>query len=72
MASTAGGDDAMTTPEPPPHRAARRRPVHRDGYDASPSRMLVLFGTEFRRLQLKYPELATRIETGLRGVARAA
>jgi voltage-gated potassium channel len=32
----------------------------------SPSRLLVLFGTEFRRLQQEHPELARRIETGVR------
>ena len=32
----------------------------------SPSRLLVLFGTEFRRLQQEHPELASRIEAGLR------
>ena len=39
---------------------------------ASPSRVLVLFGTEFRRLQREHPELAERIESGLREVAQAA
>jgi CRP-like cAMP-binding protein len=38
----------------------------------SPSRVLILFGTEFRRLQQEYPELAERIETNLRETARAA
>ena len=37
-----------------------------------PSRLLVLFGTEFRRLQQQYPELATQIESTLREVAQAA
>jgi CRP-like cAMP-binding protein len=39
---------------------------------ASPSRVLVLFGTEFRRLQQEYPDLAERIESGLRETAQAA
>jgi CRP-like cAMP-binding protein len=39
---------------------------------ASPSQVLVLFGTEFRRLQQEYPELAAQIETRLREVAQAA
>jgi CRP-like cAMP-binding protein len=39
---------------------------------ASPSQVLVLFGTEFRQLQQTYPELASRIESGLREIARAA
>jgi voltage-gated potassium channel len=38
----------------------------------SPSRVLVLFGTEFRLLQQKYPELSERIESGLREIAQAA
>ena len=38
----------------------------------SPSRVLVLFGTEFRRLQQDYPELSERIESGLRAIAQAA
>jgi CRP/FNR family transcriptional regulator, cyclic AMP receptor protein len=38
----------------------------------SPSRVLVLFGTEFRRLQQEYPELAKRIESALRATAQAA
>ena len=38
----------------------------------SPSQVLVLFGTEFRRLQQEYPELAAQIETRLREVAQAA
>jgi len=32
----------------------------------SPSRLLSLFGTEFRRLQQEHPELARRIEAGVR------
>lgn len=39
---------------------------------ASPSRVLVLFGTEFRRLQQEYPELAARVDSGLREIAQAA
>jgi CRP-like cAMP-binding protein len=39
---------------------------------ASPSRVLVLFGTEFRRLQQDFPELAAQIESRLRETARAA
>jgi CRP-like cAMP-binding protein len=38
----------------------------------SPSRVLVLFGTEFRRLQQEHPEIAARIETELRETAQAA
>lgn len=38
---------------------------------ASPARVLVLFGTEFRRLQQEHPEIAARIETGLRETAQA-
>lgn len=38
----------------------------------SPSQVLVLFGTEFRRLQQEYPEIAARIESGLREIAEAA
>jgi hypothetical protein len=34
--------------------------------------VLVLFGTEFRQLQQMYPELASRIESGLREIAQAA
>jgi hypothetical protein len=34
--------------------------------------VLVLFGTEFRRLQQEYPELAERIESNLRETAQAA
>jgi CRP-like cAMP-binding protein len=36
---------------------------------ASPSQVLVLFGTEFRRLQKEYPETAERIESALREMA---
>jgi len=32
----------------------------------SPARLLVLFGTEFRRLQQVHPELAEQIEAGVR------
>jgi voltage-gated potassium channel len=32
----------------------------------SPARLLVLFGTEFRRLQQEQPELASQIEAGVR------
>jgi voltage-gated potassium channel len=39
---------------------------------ASPSRVLVLFGTEFRLLQRDHPELSERIESGLREIAQAA
>jgi CRP-like cAMP-binding protein len=39
---------------------------------ASPSRVLVLFGTEFRRLQQEYPATAARIESALREIAQAA
>jgi voltage-gated potassium channel len=39
---------------------------------ASPSRLLVLFGTEFRQIQQDYPELAERIESGVREIAQAA
>jgi voltage-gated potassium channel len=39
---------------------------------ASPSRVLVLFGTEFRHLQQEHPEIAARIESGLREIAQAA
>ena len=38
----------------------------------SASQVLVLFGTEFRRLQQEYPETAERIETALRETAQAA
>jgi voltage-gated potassium channel len=39
---------------------------------SAPSQVLVLFGTEFRQLQQEYPEIAERIESGLREIARAA
>ena len=39
---------------------------------AAPSQVLVLFGTEFRQLQQEYPEIAARIESGLREIAQAA
>ncbi len=39
---------------------------------ASPSQVLVLFGTEFRQLQQEYPELAAQIESALRETAQAA
>jgi voltage-gated potassium channel len=39
---------------------------------ASPAQALVLFGTEFRRLQQEYPETAERIESALREIALAA
>ena len=39
---------------------------------ASASQVLVLFGTEFRQLQQEYPEIASRIESGLREIAQAA
>jgi CRP-like cAMP-binding protein len=38
----------------------------------SPSRVLVLFGTEFRRLQQEYPHLADQIDAALRQTAQAA
>ena len=38
----------------------------------SPSKVLVLFGTEFRRLQQEHPEIAARIESALREIAQAA
>jgi CRP-like cAMP-binding protein len=38
----------------------------------SPAQLLVLFGTEFRRLQQEHPELAAQIETNLREIAQAA
>ena len=38
----------------------------------SPSRVLVLFGTEFRKLQQEFPELAEQIESNLRATAQAA
>jgi CRP-like cAMP-binding protein len=39
---------------------------------AAPSEVLVLFGTEFRRLEQEYPELAAQIESALRATAQAA
>ena len=39
---------------------------------ASEAQVLVLFGTEYRRLQQEYPEIAERIESALREIARAA
>jgi len=39
---------------------------------ATPSQVLVLFGTEFRRLQQEHPEIADRIESALRQVAQVA
>ena len=39
---------------------------------ATPAQVLVLFGTEFRRLQQEYPEIAERIESALREIAQAA
>ena len=39
---------------------------------ASPSHVLVLFGSEFRRLQQEYPEIAAQIESALRETAQAA
>ena len=39
---------------------------------ASPSRVLVLFGTEFRRLQQEYPDTVARIENALREIALTA
>ena len=39
---------------------------------ASPSRVLVLFGTGLRQLRQEYPEIATRIESGLLEIAEAA
>jgi CRP/FNR family transcriptional regulator, cyclic AMP receptor protein len=38
----------------------------------SPAQVLVLFGTEFRRLQQEHPEVAAQIERNLREIARAA
>ena len=38
---------------------------------ASPVRVLVLFGTEFRLLQQEYPELAAQIESRLRETTAA-
>jgi voltage-gated potassium channel len=39
---------------------------------ATPSQVLVLFGTEFRLLQDAHPEIAERIESALREIAQAA
>jgi voltage-gated potassium channel len=39
---------------------------------ATPAKVLVLFGTEFRQLQQDHPEIAERIESALREVAQAA
>jgi voltage-gated potassium channel len=39
---------------------------------ATPSHVLVLFGTEFRRLQQEYPEVAAQIESALSETAQAA
>ena len=39
---------------------------------ATPSQVLVLFGTEFRQLQDAHPEIAERIESALREIAQAA
>jgi CRP-like cAMP-binding protein len=39
---------------------------------ASPSQVLVLFGTEFRQLQQEHPEIAATIESNLREIAQAA
>jgi CRP-like cAMP-binding protein len=39
---------------------------------ASPAKVLVLFGTEFRQLQQEYPDLAAQIESRLRSTAQAA
>jgi voltage-gated potassium channel len=38
----------------------------------SPARLLVLFGTEFRRLQQDHPSLAERIEAGVRARLQSA
>jgi CRP-like cAMP-binding protein len=38
----------------------------------APSQVLVLFGTEFRRLQQELPEIAATIESNLREIAQAA
>jgi voltage-gated potassium channel len=38
----------------------------------SSAQVLVLFGTEFRRLEQEYPELAAQIESALRATAQAA
>lgn len=39
---------------------------------AAPSQLLVLFGTDFRRIQQEHPEIAERIESSLRETAQAA
>jgi voltage-gated potassium channel len=39
---------------------------------ATPSQVLVLFGTEFRQLQQEHPEIAARVESALREVAQTA
>jgi voltage-gated potassium channel len=39
---------------------------------ATPSQVLVLFGTEFRQLQQQHPEIAARVESALREIAQAA
>jgi CRP-like cAMP-binding protein len=39
---------------------------------ATEAQVLVLFGTEFRRLQQEQPEIAERIESALREIAQAA
>jgi voltage-gated potassium channel len=39
---------------------------------ATASKVLVLFGTDFRRLEQEYPELAAQIESALRATAQAA
>ena len=38
----------------------------------APSQVLVLFGTEFRRLQQELPEIAATIDSNLREIAQAA
>src|SRR5215471_414291 len=38
----------------------------------SPSKVLVLFGTEFRKLQQEFPELAEQIRVNLRAAAQGA
>ena len=50
-------------------RDPRRRAAHRDRHDQLASQVLVLFGTEFRRLQQDYPEIAAQIESALREIA---
>lgn len=39
---------------------------------SAPAQVLVLFGTEFRRLEQEYPETAGRIESTLREIAARA